>query len=169
MPSTRFVRRRRRAPAAAAAAARAARCMRACHTVARRSWRACREGVESPARRCNAQNAARTADYSTAVLGGHFPVHRGHIFDQDDLLRAVMIEELMCNFSILRDTVAARLGGIPANFAPLLAQAAQEFPGMVTLDDAGLHVLPIGQPLTRLIARSFDSYDQGRAQHSAAI
>jgi oxygen-independent coproporphyrinogen-3 oxidase len=116
-----------------------------------------------------AQNAARTADYSTAVLGGHFPVHRGHIFDQDDLLRAVMIEELMCNFSILRDKVTARLGGIPANFAPLLAQAAQEFDGMVTLDAAGLHVLPIGQPLTRLIARSFDSYDQSRAQHSAAI
>ena len=41
--------------------------------------------------------------------------------------------------------------------------------GMVKLDAEGLTILPEGKPLTRMIARAFDAYDQTKAQHSAAI
>jgi oxygen-independent coproporphyrinogen-3 oxidase len=40
---------------------------------------------------------------------------------------------------------------------------------MVHLDASGLTVLPDAYPLTRLIAQSFDAYDQAKAQHSAAV
>jgi len=44
-----------------------------------------------------------------------------------------------------------------------------EFHQMVDLDAPGLTVLPDAYPLTRLIAQSFDAYDQAKAQHSAAV
>jgi oxygen-independent coproporphyrinogen-3 oxidase len=40
---------------------------------------------------------------------------------------------------------------------------------VVKLDGDGLTILPHGKPLTRMIARAFDAYDQTKAQHSAAI
>ena len=43
------------------------------------------------------------------------------------------------------------------------------FVGMVKLDASGLIILPEAKPLTRMIARAFDAYDQTKAQHSAAI
>ena len=47
------------------------------------------------------------------------------------------------------------------------AQAA--FGDCVSVDAAGLSIPPKARPLTRMIARAFDAYDQARAQHSAAI
>ena len=40
---------------------------------------------------------------------------------------------------------------------------------MVTLDDTGLSIPPEGRPLTRMVARMFDAYDQSKAKHSAAV
>lgn len=116
-----------------------------------------------------AQNASRTADYSNAVLDGHFPIHRGHIFSQEDLLRATMIEDLMCNFAVSLGKIKEKFGVLPDLVNTLLAQTAKTFAGMVRLDDAGLTVLPKGRPLVRMMARSFDAYDQAQNQHSAAI
>ena len=115
------------------------------------------------------QNAARTADYASAVKSGHFATHRGHRFTADDHLRALMIEELMCHFQITRANIAQKLGYVPDNFTSLLQKTAQTFSRMVRLDATGLTILPDGYPLTRLIAQSFDAYDQTKAQHSAAI
>jgi oxygen-independent coproporphyrinogen-3 oxidase len=50
-----------------------------------------------------------------------------------------------------------------------LRTAADGFSGMVKLDANGLIILPEAKPLTRMIARAFDAYDQTKAQHSAAI
>ena len=50
-----------------------------------------------------------------------------------------------------------------------LKREAAAFPGMVKLDETGLTILPHGRPLTRMIARAFDAYDQTKAQHSAAV
>ena len=49
------------------------------------------------------------------------------------------------------------------------AYAVQHSVGMVKLDADGLTILPQAKPLTRMIARAFDAYDQTKAQHSAAI
>ncbi|MEY5037818.1 MAG: oxygen-independent coproporphyrinogen oxidase, partial [Pseudomonadota bacterium] len=40
---------------------------------------------------------------------------------------------------------------------------------MVTLDETGLSIPPHARPLTRMVARAFDAYDQSKAKHSAAI
>lgn len=114
-----------------------------------------------------AQNASGTSEHTQAIRKGRFSTHRGHVFGGEDLLRGRMIEALMCDFAVSRaemETLAPR-----TRVAEILAEVAGQFPGMVTLTEAGLAIPPAARPLARVIARAFDAYDQTRAKHSAAI
>lgn len=115
-----------------------------------------------------AQNASGTSAHTQAIRSGQFSTHRGHVFAGEDLLRARIIEALMCDFRVERADLTGF--GIAADtVSALLATGAANFPGMVTLDGSALTILPQGRPLVRMIARGFDEYDQTKAQHSAAI
>jgi oxygen-independent coproporphyrinogen-3 oxidase len=114
-----------------------------------------------------AQNASGTSEHTAAIRAGRFSTHRGHVFSAEDLLRGRMIEALMCDFAISRaemERMAHR-----KVVAALLAEVAGQFPGMVHHDDWGLRIPERARPLTRVIARAFDAYDQSKAKHSAAI
>ncbi len=116
-----------------------------------------------------AQNASATAAHVGAIRGGAFSTHRGHLFHGEDLMRARIIEALMCDFRVSRDEILSQFPVTEARLDDLLRRAAAEFPGMVELNPDGLAILPHGRPLTRMVARAFDAYDQTKAQHSAAI
>ena len=116
-----------------------------------------------------AQNASGTADYTKAIREGQFSTHRGHVFSGEDTLRARIIEALMSDFRVSRAEILAGYDVSPDRLRGMLQNAADAFPGMVSLTDEGLSILPHGRPLTRMIARAFDAYDQTKAQHSAAI
>lgn len=116
-----------------------------------------------------AQNASATAAHVGAIRGGGFSTHRGHIFQGEDLMRARIIEALMCDFRVSREEILSQFPVTETRLDDLLRRAAAEFPGMVDLDADGLAILPHGRPLTRMVARAFDAYDQTKAQHSAAI
>ena len=51
----------------------------------------------------------------------------------------------------------------------LFAKAKAQFGEMVSVDSEGLSLPVKARPLTRMIARAFDAYDQTKARHSAAI
>lgn len=116
-----------------------------------------------------AQNFAGTGDYTKAIRAGRPATHRGHAFAGEDLLRARIIEALMCDFRVERAPLIRDFGVDPARLDALFAQAAATFGDMVRIDAEAFAILPEGRPLTRMVARAFDAYDQGRAQHSAAI
>jgi len=116
-----------------------------------------------------AQNASGTADYQRAVRAGRLATGRGHVFKGDDRLRARMIEMLMCDFAISRDAIAREFALPPGAFDALCAEAVAGFPGMVGLGPGGFAIAPAGRPLTRMIARAFDSYDLRPEGHSGAI
>ncbi len=116
-----------------------------------------------------AQNASGTSDYTKAVRAGRFATHRGHVFSGQDTLRARIIEALMCDFHVSRAEILRDFATTPADIERLFNNAARSFDGMIRLDGSGLTILPQGKPLTRMIARTFDAYDQTKAQHSAAI
>lgn len=116
-----------------------------------------------------AQNASGTADHTRAIRGGHFSTHRGHVFAGEDILRARIIEALMSDFHVSRAEILANHAISAERLDGMLQTAAEAFPGMVRLDAEGLSILPHGRPLTRMIARAFDAYDQTKAQHSAAV
>ena len=116
-----------------------------------------------------AQNASGTSDYTKAIRAGRFSTHRGHVFAGEDLLRARIIEALMCDFRVDRAELMRDFGTRPERLDQLFDAAASAFPGMVDTGPEGLSIPPKGRPLTRMIARAFDAYDQSKAQHSAAI
>lgn len=116
-----------------------------------------------------AQNASATSVHTKAVREGRFSTHRGHVFAGEDVLRARIIEALMCDFRVSRDELVTRYGATPDRVEELFRQAAEPFGDMVDIDSQGVSIPVKGRPLTRMIARAFDAYDQTKAQHSAAI
>lgn len=116
-----------------------------------------------------AQNASGTSDHTKAIRDGHFSTHRGHIFAGEDLLRARIIEALMCDFRVNRAELLRDHAVSPERLDELFRNAASAFDGWVQIDAEGFSIPVKARPLTRMIARAFDAYDQSKAQHSAAI
>ncbi len=116
-----------------------------------------------------AQNASATSAYTKAIREGRFSSHRGHVFAGDDLLRGRIIEALMCDFRVNRAELIERFGVTDAQLDAMFQVAASAFDGMVTVDADGFAIPQHARPLTRMIARAFDAYDQSKAQHSAAV
>ncbi|MFE3836730.1 oxygen-independent coproporphyrinogen III oxidase [Pseudogemmobacter sonorensis] len=116
-----------------------------------------------------AQNAPATATHTQAIREGRFSTVKGHRFQGEDALRARIIEMLMCDFRADAAELAAEFGVSAGWLTALFTQAAARFEGLVPVVNSVLTIPPAARPLTRLIARAFDAYDQSKAQHSAAI
>lgn len=116
-----------------------------------------------------AQNASATAAHTKAIREGQFSTHRGHIFTGEDKLRARIIEALMCDFRVERAELLRDYEVSPEQIDAMLQTAVDAFGKMVVLDDIGLSIPMQSRPLTRMVARAFDAYDHGKAQHSAAV
>ncbi len=117
------------------------------------------------------QSIRETGAWGRAIADGRLPVEKGHMFSGDDLLRAHIIERLMCMSSV--DTAAAaRRFGFPGNWLEteigLLSAMARD--GFVTLDGAIVRLTEAGLPFVRVVASAFDAYaDTGPVRHSVAV
>jgi oxygen-independent coproporphyrinogen-3 oxidase len=116
-----------------------------------------------------AQNVSATSDYTKAIRAGQFSTHRGHVFTDDDRLRGRIIEALMCDFAVSSAELIRDYGATQAQLDAMYGTALAAFPGMLGATTTGLVIPERARPLTRMIARAFDAYDQTKAQHSAAI
>ena len=116
-----------------------------------------------------AQNLSGTGDYTREIRAGRFATGRGHAFAGDDLLRGRMIELLMCSFRIDRSAVQAEFDIPDEQLDRMFGEVRDRFGDFVRLTAAGLEIPPEGRPLTRMIARTFDSYEMSRTGHSHAI
>jgi oxygen-independent coproporphyrinogen-3 oxidase len=116
-----------------------------------------------------AQNASGTAAHTKAIRAGAFSTHRGHRFRDEDILRARIIEALMCDFRVLRAELLADHDTTAARIEAMFQVAKAEFGDMLRLTDEGLFIPERARPLTRMIARAFDAYDTAKAKHSSAI
>lgn len=116
-----------------------------------------------------AQNASGTAEHTKAIRAGQFSTHKGHAFRGEDLLRARIIEALMCDFHVSRAELLQRFDVSADRIETLFQVAVAEFGDMLQVTEDGLRIPDRARPLTRMIARAFDAYDGSRAKHSAAI
>ena len=116
-----------------------------------------------------AQNASATAAHTKAIRAGQFSTHRGHAFTGEDILRARIIEALMCDFFVSRAELLRDYDVTPAGVEALFQRAAREFGDMVQVSDDGFRIPDRARPLTRMIARAFDAYDGEKAKHSSAV
>lgn len=116
-----------------------------------------------------AQHAPGTSQYTTAVRAGEFATVRGHVFTDDDRLRARLIEALMCDFridtaEILRDFDISRM-----QLEAMYKKASDAFENLPKITADGFTLPNEAYPLTRMIARNFDAYDLSKAGHSSAV
>ena len=105
------------------------------------------------------QNAAPMHAYRDAVEAGQLPIARGLVLDDDDRLRAAVIERLMCELRVDLTQVCKGFGRDPGVFAAELAGlSALEADGLVELDDKIIRVTEQGRPFVRVVCAGFDSH-----------
>ncbi|MDZ4262790.1 MAG: oxygen-independent coproporphyrinogen III oxidase [Pseudomonadota bacterium] len=106
------------------------------------------------------QNMRTMAEYCAAIDAGHLPLYRGVELDKDDLLRREIITELMCNFALDTQTIAAKY---KINFAEYFAVEQSEIAqlqqdGLITIAGSRIAVQPAGRFLIRNVCMVFDKY-----------
>ncbi|WP_423187653.1 oxygen-independent coproporphyrinogen III oxidase [Alishewanella sp. d11] len=119
------------------------------------------------------QNSKEVADYSTALAKGHLPVERSFTLNADDRLRAALISQLICHFTldIAGFSEQWQLAEFWQYFATSFAQL-QPFieDGLVEVDAYKLQVTERGRLWVRSICACFDAYlQQGQQRYSKVV
>jgi len=108
------------------------------------------------------QNPRDIASWERAIDDGRLPVWRGMPLDQDDVLRADVIQELMCHGRLDYARIGRRHG---IDFIEYFADALPRLQvlagdGLLEFTRAGFRATPRGRLLLRVIAMCFDRYLQ---------
>jgi len=107
-----------------------------------------------------AQNSVSTIEYEEIIEKGELPIVKGLLIDDDDLLRAAVIQDLMCYDSLSFDDFGARHG---IDFREYFSSEIEKLDvlakdDLIVLSDAGIEITPRGRLLLRNIAMTFDRY-----------
>ncbi len=107
-----------------------------------------------------AQNAVTTMEYEDIIERGELPIKKGLLVDDDDLLRAAVIQDLMCYDRLDFDAFGAAHG---IEFRDYFAEEVKQLDvlqddGLIELSDSGIDITPKGRLLLRNIAMTFDRY-----------
>ncbi|WP_338768691.1 oxygen-independent coproporphyrinogen III oxidase [Massilia sp. METH4] len=116
------------------------------------------------------QNEKTLDEYYARLDGGKLPIARGYRLDNDDLLRRLVIQRLMCNFEL---SVASVGQGMAVPFRDYFASELKELQafvadGLVTFEDDWISVTPKGRLLIRNICMVFDRHLRQARQQAAA-
>jgi oxygen-independent coproporphyrinogen-3 oxidase len=112
------------------------------------------------------QNAIDAAGYARAVEAGQPATVKGIALNDDDRLRAGLIERLMCDLRL----DLSRFGGTAQFHDEMNALSPLADAGLVIVDDQTIMITETGRPLVRLAAAAFDAYLAGnQARHSLAV
>ncbi|PUE32577.1 oxygen-independent coproporphyrinogen III oxidase [Limnohabitans sp. Jir61] len=120
------------------------------------------------------QNVKTLDEYYDLLNQGRLPVVRGMALSRDDLVRRTVIMALMCQGSVLFESVElAHLVDFKQYFAPEMETlVAMQDQGLLSIDDTGIHVTELGWFFVRGVAMVFDKYlqaDKNRARFSKII
>lgn len=116
-----------------------------------------------------AQNARDNAGWRRAIEAGRLPTVQGKAFTGDDVLRAAVIEELLCYFEVDLAEAARRhrapLAAFADDVARLLPMAAA---GWLEIEGSRLRIREHGHEIARVVASGFDAYLGRGGRHSLA-
>ena len=106
------------------------------------------------------QNPRDLPAWEAAVDAGHLPAWRGVQLDEDDLLRAEIIQQLMCHGEVDAGALCAAHGiELEGYFADALLQLeCLQADGLAEVDGGIVRATDKGRPLLRLLAMCFDHY-----------
>ena len=107
-----------------------------------------------------AQNAVTTMEYEVLIENGQLPIRKGIAVDDDDLLRADVIQALMCYDELSFEKFGAEHD---IDFAQYFAAEIERLQpladdGLIDLDQSGVVITQKGRLLLRSIAMIFDRY-----------
>ena len=107
-----------------------------------------------------AQNAVTTMEYEVLIENGQLPIRKGIAIDDDDLLRADVIQALMCYDELSFEKFGAEHD---IDFAQYFAAEIERLQpladdGLIDLDQSGVVITQKGRLLLRSIAMIFDRY-----------
>ena len=109
---------------------------------------------------CFTQNAITTMEYEALLENGQLPVRKGLAIDDDDVLRADIIQSLMCydnlRFAEFDDRYDISFKSYFANELGRLVPLAED--GLIDMSDDGIEVTAHGRLLMRNIAMMFDRH-----------
>ncbi len=120
-----------------------------------------------------AQNAVPVDEYFRRVKDGGLATARGHAFTADDLMRAYVIERLMCDFSFSWPDLRARFGAnadaIRRDASDIVRDDADQL-----VEDRGdtFRLTARGKVLVRNICAGFDAYltrDTAKRRHALSV
>ncbi len=107
-----------------------------------------------------AQNAVSTIEYEALIENGQLPIRKGIAVDDDDLIRADVIQALMCydrlSFEEFGETHNIDFADYFAAEVKRLQPLADD--GLIELDQSGVVITQKGRLLLRSIAMVFDRY-----------
>ncbi len=117
-----------------------------------------------------AQNHPAAAAYSAEIRYGKLATIRGAVLSREDLLRAEIIERIMCSFRVDIDKLVLK-HRLPTIFSRELAKvdllATQ---GLVRRLGRRIEVTDRGRPFARIVASIFDRYlEERQTRHSHAV
>jgi oxygen-independent coproporphyrinogen III oxidase len=120
------------------------------------------------------QNVKTLDEYYDLLNQGRLPVARGMALTRDDLVRRTVIMALMCQGSVLFESVElSHLVDFKQYFASEMeTMANMQAQGLLNIDDSGIHVTELGWFFVRGVAMVFDKYlqaDKNRARFSKII
>jgi oxygen-independent coproporphyrinogen-3 oxidase len=120
------------------------------------------------------QNVKTLDEYYDLLNQGRLPVARGMALSRDDLVRRTVIMALMCQGSVLFESIElSHLVDFKKYFdAELQTLRGMQNQGLVVLDELGIHVTELGWFFVRGVAMVFDRYlqaDKNRARFSKII
>lgn len=105
------------------------------------------------------QNFANLTEYTTAVLGGKFPVCRGYRLTDEDRVRAEIISNLMCYFDVDVRAVSRKHGRPEDSFDSILAGLSDMAgDGILTVNDGVIRVSQDMRQAVRVVAARFDAH-----------
>jgi oxygen-independent coproporphyrinogen-3 oxidase len=109
-----------------------------------------------------AQNSTSTSEYETLLSCGTLPVNRGIEVDQDDCIRADVIQQLMCHDGLcISDFESAHGISFKSYFQDELNDLAPLVnDGLVNIDDGEIEITASGRLLMRSVAMVFDRHLQ---------
>lgn len=117
-----------------------------------------------------AQNASDNAAWGRAIEAGRLPVVRGKAFQGEDLLRAAVIEQLLCYFEADIGAIAAahdfRPTWLDEEISSLDDLVAA---GWVTRDGLKVAIVRNAPEIARIVASRFDAYLGTSGRHSVAV
>ena len=121
-----------------------------------------------------AQNSVTTMEYEEIIERGELPIKKGLLIDDDDLIRAAVIQDLMCYDTLSYDDFSTKHD---IDFRDYFASEIEkleilEKDGLLELSDSGIDITPQGRLLLRNIAMTFDRYidlEENDSRFSKAI